>query len=240
MNEVTTQVIVGDLQRAIAFFQSLEIFEIMDLSLPGILLRAQVRLDSPGVRFVIEVCEPSSDAERSVIGRQAVPGKCLLHFSTPFFERWHQRMMEKKAAVSPMMSTIPGPFATATDPFGNTYAFHGQRPLGRLDEDLVRRSDLAPSTIVLVSGGVDSTTLLYLADRRGRAVPMFVDYGQRAARQERAAVEHHCAALGLSLRVFDMSLVGEAFRAAEKVKCMCRSRTETWSSSAWPSHTRSS
>jgi len=76
---------------------------------------------------------------------------------------------------------------------------------------------------VLVSGGVDSTVLLYRVYEAARTdgmriVPLFVDYAQRAARQEQDAAEWHARHLGLSLQVLDMSRVGESFRRAEALK----------------------
>ncbi len=53
---------------------------------------------------------------------------------------------------------------------------------------------------------------------RARVVPVFVDYGQRAAHREHQAAERQCAALGLSLRRFDMGAVGAAFRAEQQAK----------------------
>ena len=77
--------------------------------------------------------------------------------------------------------------------------------------------------VVLVSGGVDSTVLLYRVHEAAcadgtRIVPLFVDYAQRAARQEQEAAEWHARHLGLSLQVLDMSRVGESFRRAEALK----------------------
>ncbi|WP_437288884.1 7-cyano-7-deazaguanine synthase [Sorangium sp. So ce406] len=73
-------------------------------------------------------------------------------------------------------------------------------------------------TIVLTTGGADSTTLLHLTHTRARVVPVFVDYGQRAAHREHQAAERQCAALGLTLRRFDMGAVGAAFRAEQQAK----------------------
>lgn len=39
--------------------------------------------------------------------------------------------------------------------------------------------------LVLLSGGLDSTTVLWQAARKSKAVALFVDYGQRAAEAER-------------------------------------------------------
>lgn len=77
------------------------------------------------------------------------------------------------------------------------------------------------TTLVLLSGGVDSTTLLYQL-RQGGAAPalraLFMDYGQRAAAREHAAVAHHCRALDVALTTLDLSAVGHAFRAEQTHK----------------------
>jgi len=77
--------------------------------------------------------------------------------------------------------------------------------------------------VVLVSGGVDSSVLLYRAAEAARVdnvriLPLFVDYAQRAARQERQAAAWHAQHLGLSLQVLDMARVGESFRREETLK----------------------
>lgn len=78
-----------------------------------------------------------------------------------------------------------------------------------------------PSTVLLVSGGVDSTVLLYRLAERQRAdelwvLPLFIDYAQRAARLEYAAVDWHCRRLGMSLFKLDISRAGEAFRGGAR------------------------
>jgi 7-cyano-7-deazaguanine synthase len=80
-----------------------------------------------------------------------------------------------------------------------------------------------PSTVLLVSGGVDSAVLLYRLAERARAqelrvLPLFVGYAQRAAHLERAAAEWHCGHLGLNLFTLDVASVGEAFRRPLSVK----------------------
>lgn len=80
-----------------------------------------------------------------------------------------------------------------------------------------------PITVVLVSGGVDSTVLLYRLAERARAreiqvYPLFVDYAQRAAELEYAAAHWHCRRLGLQLPRLDLSRVGEAFRRPRSMK----------------------
>jgi 7-cyano-7-deazaguanine synthase len=77
--------------------------------------------------------------------------------------------------------------------------------------------------VVLTSGGIDSTVLLYRFAERARVhdaqmLPLFVDYAQRAARQERDAVAWHCRRLGLPLHELDIARAGEAFRRGRSVR----------------------
>lgn len=78
-------------------------------------------------------------------------------------------------------------------------------------------------TVVLVSGGVDSTVLLYrqhaLSRLDGtRVFPLFLDYAQRAVRFEQHAADWHCRQLGLSLRALDLAQLGESFRDGAALK----------------------
>lgn len=74
-------------------------------------------------------------------------------------------------------------------------------------------------SILLLSGGVESVTLLYDLVDRGEAVQsLFLDYGQRAATQERAAAEGHCARMGVELVPLDLAHAGEAFRRGQERK----------------------
>ncbi|APZ44566.1 hypothetical protein BW247_06040 [Acidihalobacter ferrooxydans] len=66
--------------------------------------------------------------------------------------------------------------------------------------------------MVLLSGGIDSATALHLEYRRGAVLPLYIDYGQRAAACERAAAEALCADLGLSLDALELGALGTAFR----------------------------
>lgn len=59
---------------------------------------------------------------------------------------------------------------------------------------------------------------MYLEHRRGPVLPLFVDYGQRAAARERACARAQAQALGLPLKEFDMAAVGEGFRAGQERK----------------------
>lgn len=70
----------------------------------------------------------------------------------------------------------------------------------------------APDSLVLLSGGIESATLLHLEHRRGPVRALFADYGQRAARRERAAAQAQCDALGLPLETLELATLGATFR----------------------------
>ena len=72
--------------------------------------------------------------------------------------------------------------------------------------------------IILLSGGIESTTLLHILHHQVELHAVFVDYGQRAAGQEYQAALAQCAELGLTLIKLDMSSVGNAFRAGQSKK----------------------
>ena len=72
--------------------------------------------------------------------------------------------------------------------------------------------------VILISGGIESTTLLYLQHRTNQVIPVFVDYGQRAARQELASAAAHAQALKLELVILDISKAGATFRARQDRK----------------------
>lgn len=73
-----------------------------------------------------------------------------------------------------------------------------------------------PGTVVLLSGGLGSTVLLYRSYRlyheERRILPLFINYAQRSLYHERRAAELQCAKLGLELRVLDLSPAGSEFR----------------------------
>lgn len=82
-----------------------------------------------------------------------------------------------------------------------------------------RNTGVAMREIVLLSGGVESSVLLRLEAARGVGlVPAFIDYAQRARREEHAAAARQCAALGVELKVLDMARAGEVFRAGQEKK----------------------
>ena len=73
-------------------------------------------------------------------------------------------------------------------------------------------------TLVLVSGGVDSTVLLYVLRESSRVVPVFIDYAQRAAQREHTVASHHAGVLGLELRHLDLSALGQSMRREQRAK----------------------
>ena len=72
--------------------------------------------------------------------------------------------------------------------------------------------------VILLSGGIESTTLLHMLYAQCNLCPVFVDYGQRAAEQEYLAARTQCARLDLDLKKLDMSQVGNDFREGQTKK----------------------
>ncbi len=66
--------------------------------------------------------------------------------------------------------------------------------------------------IILLSGGIESSTLLYMNPTPSELYPVFIDYGQRAALQESKAALSQCMTLGMKLKKLNMSQVGHDFR----------------------------
>ncbi|WP_077277420.1 7-cyano-7-deazaguanine synthase [Thioalkalivibrio denitrificans] len=67
-------------------------------------------------------------------------------------------------------------------------------------------------SVLLLSGGIDSATLLAMEVSRGPVTPLVVDYGQRGAQREAAASQRLCAAHDLKPVHLDLAAVGERFR----------------------------
>lgn len=68
--------------------------------------------------------------------------------------------------------------------------------------------------LVLLSGGIDSVTLLHLKHSEGAQLhALFIDYGQRAGPEELRAASIHSTTLAVPLKKLDMATVGRAFRA---------------------------
>lgn len=63
--------------------------------------------------------------------------------------------------------------------------------------------------VVLLSGGIDSTTLMgWLRATDVQCQPLFVDYGQAAAVQERDAAKQFCASFGVELKTLKVRDMG--------------------------------
>jgi 7-cyano-7-deazaguanine synthase len=62
--------------------------------------------------------------------------------------------------------------------------------------------------VVLVSGGMDSTTLLWYAvkERGLDVIPVFFKYGQRHKRQEYLSAVHQCTRLDLVVKTYEINL----------------------------------
>ncbi|MDR3391840.1 MAG: 7-cyano-7-deazaguanine synthase [Sulfuriferula sp.] len=74
------------------------------------------------------------------------------------------------------------------------------------------------SDVILLSGGIESCTLLHKLHTSHELHPLFIDYGQRAGKQEYRAALHHCKLLGLTLKKLDMAQTGHDFRAGQSKK----------------------
>ena len=65
-------------------------------------------------------------------------------------------------------------------------------------------------SILLLSGGIESATLLHECRGRGGLRALFIDYGQRAARPEQAAARALCEGTGTPLTVLSLKGLGGA------------------------------
>lgn len=75
------------------------------------------------------------------------------------------------------------------------------------------------ASILLLSGGVESATLLHQLAQSGELVQgLFLDYGQRGAGEERRAAEAQCTPLGVELVALDLARVGATFRRGQERK----------------------
>jgi 7-cyano-7-deazaguanine synthase len=75
------------------------------------------------------------------------------------------------------------------------------------------------ASILLLSGGIDSATLLHQLVADGEPVQaLFIDYAQRAAVQERAAANAQCGELGVELVPLELGNLGEIFRRGQDRK----------------------
>ena len=65
-------------------------------------------------------------------------------------------------------------------------------------------------SVIIYSGGLDSTTLLY-EERERVALAITFDYGSNHAAREIACARHHCAVLGIEHVVIDLAFMKQHF-----------------------------
>ena len=68
-------------------------------------------------------------------------------------------------------------------------------------------------SVIIYSGGLDSTTLLY-EEQESIALAVTFDYGSNHAARERACARHHCALLGIEHLVIELGFMGQYFESS--------------------------
>ena len=68
-------------------------------------------------------------------------------------------------------------------------------------------------SVIIYSGGLDSTTLLY-EERERVALAVTFDYGSNHAAREIACARHHCALLGVEHLVIDLTFMKRCFTSS--------------------------
>ena len=68
-------------------------------------------------------------------------------------------------------------------------------------------------SVIVYSGGLDSTTLLYEEQQRV-ALAVTFDYGSNHAAREIACARHHCALLGIEHLVIELGFMGRYFQSS--------------------------
>jgi 7-cyano-7-deazaguanine synthase len=68
-------------------------------------------------------------------------------------------------------------------------------------------------SVIIYSGGLDSTTLLY-EERERVALAVTFDYGSNHAAREIACARHHCALLGIEHLVIELGFMGRYFQSS--------------------------
>lgn len=72
--------------------------------------------------------------------------------------------------------------------------------------------------VLLLSGGVESSTLLRRQVETDEVLPLFLDYGQRASAPEWTAARTQCAQMGATPERLNLAAVGDTFRARSEKK----------------------
>ncbi len=68
-------------------------------------------------------------------------------------------------------------------------------------------------SVIIYSGGLDSTTLLY-EEQESIALAVTFDYGSNHAAREIACARHHCALLGIEHLVIELGFMGQYFESS--------------------------
>jgi len=68
-------------------------------------------------------------------------------------------------------------------------------------------------SVIIYSGGLDSTTLLY-EERQRIALAITFDYGNNHAERETACARYHCDLLGIEHLVIDLAFIGRHFASS--------------------------
>ena len=72
---------------------------------------------------------------------------------------------------------------------------------------------LEKDSVIIYSGGLDSTTLLY-EERERVALAVTFDYGSNHAAREIACARHHCSLLGIEHLVIELGFMGRYFASS--------------------------
>ena len=73
--------------------------------------------------------------------------------------------------------------------------------------------DKRKDSVIIYSGGLDSTTLLY-EERERIALAVTFDYGSNHSARETACARHHCEQLGIEHLVIPLSFIGRYFQSS--------------------------
>ena len=75
---------------------------------------------------------------------------------------------------------------------------------------MIKNTELTKDSVIIYSGGLDSTTLLY-DERKRIALAVTFDYGSNHAEREIACARWHCQKLGIEHLVINLGFIGKYF-----------------------------
>lgn len=78
---------------------------------------------------------------------------------------------------------------------------------------MTQNTELTKDSVIIYSGGLDSTTLLY-EEKKRIALAISFDYGSNHAEREIACAKHHCKLLGIEHLVIDLAFIGKYFESS--------------------------